>query len=161
METHARIKCHNKRVIFSVYFETNWYVWKKRNDIGHWYLYVFRQVWKSVFLWNSNVDKVKRNVVTQNYENCGLKMTNIQNYLDGLKTTWIRRLITTDYASWKNISFAIMDINKLLTTGIDFLNKTIDNIKKPFLERCSRSLEKITRKVCMFRQGLYKTTFMV
>ena len=101
------------------------------------------------FLWNSNVDKVKRNVVTQNYENGGLKMINIQNYIDGLKTTWIRRLITTDDASWKNISFAIMDIDKLLTTGIDILNKTIDNIKNSFWKDVLVAWKKLREKsVC-------------
>ena len=44
------------------------------------------------FLWNSGPDKIKRNVVIQNYENGGLRMTSLGTFMTSLKLTWIRRL---------------------------------------------------------------------
>jgi hypothetical protein len=40
--------------------------------------------------------KIKRKVVTQKYMYAygGLKMVNLDSYIKGLKSTWVRRLVT-------------------------------------------------------------------
>ena len=45
------------------------------------------------FIWENKPDKIKRDILTQAYELGGLKMLDIENYIKGLKLTWIRRLI--------------------------------------------------------------------
>jgi hypothetical protein len=45
------------------------------------------------FLWNSNVDKIKRKQTTQKYPKGGLNMIGINNYIQGLKSSWIKKLL--------------------------------------------------------------------
>lgn len=45
------------------------------------------------FLWNSKVDKIKRKQITQDYEMGGLIMVDIDNYIKGLKSSWIKRIV--------------------------------------------------------------------
>ena len=59
-------------------------------------------------------------------------MPNILNYSHGLKTTWINRLISTGDTSWKNIVGQYIDINKLLSTGQDFIDIVVKNVTNPF-----------------------------
>ena len=84
------------------------------------------------FLWGSKVDKIKRNVITQPFDVGGLNMPNILNYIHGLKATWIKRLISTGDTSWKNIVGQYIDINKLLSTGQDFIDIVVKNVTNQF-----------------------------
>ena len=45
------------------------------------------------FLWNSKGDKIKRNVITQNYGNGGLRMIDIKSFNRALKCVWIREYL--------------------------------------------------------------------
>lgn len=46
-----------------------------------------------LFLWNSDFDKVKRKIVIQKNSQKGLKMLDLENYIEELKYTWIRRIL--------------------------------------------------------------------
>lgn len=46
------------------------------------------------FIWKGGPDRVKREVLTQNYENGGLKMVDIELFNTALKLTWIRKFFT-------------------------------------------------------------------
>ena len=48
------------------------------------------------FIWQSKVDKVKRDILIQEYEDWGLKMINLNHYICSLKCTWIRRLTSSE-----------------------------------------------------------------
>ena len=52
------------------------------------------------FIWQNKPDRIKREILTQTYLNGGIKMLNIQHFMTALKSTWIRRLFTTN-AKWK------------------------------------------------------------
>lgn len=52
------------------------------------------------FLWKSKVDKIKRKQITQEYSDGGLKMIEINNYIQSLKSSWIRRLINSPNSKW-------------------------------------------------------------
>ena len=61
------------------------------------------------FLWNSKVDKVRRNVTTQDYFSGGLKMVDINSFIISLKCSWIKRLTScTCYSNkqWMDMFFA-------------------------------------------------------
>jgi hypothetical protein len=70
------------------------------------------------FVWNSKRDKIKRLVLTKSYEEGGLKMVNITNYIKGLKLTWLRRYINYN-GNWG--IFADRYLPKdILSTGDNF-----------------------------------------
>ena len=45
------------------------------------------------FIWNGT-DRIKRDILCKEYTQGGLKMINVEAFINSLKTTWIRRLIT-------------------------------------------------------------------
>ena len=53
------------------------------------------------FMWNSKIDKIKRKVITKNYTCGGLKMIDLDQYIKGLKCTWIRRILKDSHSNWK------------------------------------------------------------
>ncbi len=58
------------------------------------------------FIWDDKPDKVKREVLTQTHNRGGLKMLNIENYIKGLKLTWIRRMTINNTKLVKLLSFS-------------------------------------------------------
>ena len=44
------------------------------------------------FIWQNKPDKLKRDLITQEYQDGGIKMINITNCIAALKATWIRRV---------------------------------------------------------------------
>lgn len=48
------------------------------------------------YIWEGKPDKIKRDILCQNRVLGGLKMLNIEAYIQGLKLTWIRRLLGSD-----------------------------------------------------------------
>ena len=55
------------------------------------------------FIWNNKPSKVKRTVLCQDILDGGLKMINIEKYIDALKLNWIKRLINENNMHWKVI----------------------------------------------------------
>ena len=54
------------------------------------------------FVWNGKGDKIKRNVMINDYAEGGLKMIDIQSFSKALKATWIRKYLdTTNQGKWK------------------------------------------------------------
>lgn len=43
------------------------------------------------YLWSSGPDKIKRNIITQKYEKGGLRFINLENFMNAIKLTWLRR----------------------------------------------------------------------
>ena len=48
------------------------------------------------FLWNKKPSKLKQTTVIKQYGECGPKMINIRAFMEALKLTWVRRLLTVD-----------------------------------------------------------------
>ena len=78
------------------------------------------------FIWQSSTDRIKREVLCQEYCKGGLKMTQLNNYIYGLKISWIRRLINGN--SKYKILFETVHTNvkDILSRGEMY----IDEIKK-------------------------------
>ena len=54
------------------------------------------------FLWNGKGDKIKRDVMINDYPNGGLKMIDIQSFSKSLKVTWIKKYLDTEnQGKWK------------------------------------------------------------
>ena len=90
------------------------------------------------FLWNSKVDKVRRNVTTQDYFSGGLKMVDINSFIISLKCSWIKRLTSCTSLSnkpWIDIFFAVNGKNSLVHLydfGDTFVHKYLMNINNAF-----------------------------
>ena len=44
------------------------------------------------FIWDSKPDKIKRSVIMQDYKNGGLRLINIDYFIEALKAGWVRRI---------------------------------------------------------------------
>ena len=45
------------------------------------------------FVWQSSTDRIKRDVLMQDFEQGGLRMIHLENYINALKLGWVRRLL--------------------------------------------------------------------
>ena len=85
------------------------------------------------FIWNDKPDKIKRNLLIQNYNNGGLKMIDLVKFIRALKITWIRRLLSSQQASWKSLfQISILPINNLTIFESSYILKCIKRIKNVF-----------------------------
>ena len=58
-------------------------------------------------VWNGKGDKIKRNVMINDYSQGGLKLIDIFSFTKPLKATWIKKYLDTgNGGSWKNVSDA-------------------------------------------------------
>ena len=56
------------------------------------------------FIWDGKPDKIKRNLIIQDYAKGGLKMVDIYSYINSLKTKWIKRIIdNNNTGNWKEL----------------------------------------------------------
>ena len=65
------------------------------------------------FIWNKNVEKIKRNTLTKDYKNGGMRMIDIQKQMFSFRLKWLGRLL--NYAeenneTWKRMSFYWFDL---------------------------------------------------
>ena len=98
------------------------------------------------FLWKSNVDKIKRKVVTQKYAQGGLKMVNIVSYITALKSTWIRKIIYNNNSKWKKLLENSVEIDKLLNTGSEYLSHLQENVQNDFWRDVLKAFQEIQEK---------------
>jgi len=66
----------------------------------------------NAFIWKG-VDKVTRNQMMQDYDKGGVRMVDIQSYIQALKSTWIRRLILKNGAEWVFLFCKITKIKRI------------------------------------------------
>jgi len=54
------------------------------------------------FIWDDKPDKIKRKRLHQPYENGGLKLTDINNFLNAIKAGWVKRFLDkNNHGKWK------------------------------------------------------------
>ena len=69
------------------------------------------------FVWQNKGDKIKRTKLVQKYEKDGLKMVDLKAFIDSMKLTWLKRLMTSE-ADWTHVAYKeLPDVRKLLTYG--------------------------------------------
>jgi hypothetical protein len=56
------------------------------------------------FIWANKPDKIKRKRLTQDYENGGIKLTDIDCFLNAIKASWVKRYLDKNNKSkWKTL----------------------------------------------------------
>ena len=84
------------------------------------------------FIWQSSTDRIKREILMQDYSKGGLKMLNIKNYIVALKTTWIRRLVTKDSKYINIFETQYPKVNDLIIRGAAYIKQWQKGIKNRF-----------------------------
>lgn len=84
------------------------------------------------FLWNNGPDKVKRNVITQDFENGGLRMVDLSHFIQALKITWLRRLSRCNNKYFSLIETICPFINTYKQYGSDYVKIKLKIISNPF-----------------------------
>ena len=82
------------------------------------------------FLWNGP-SKVKQSVVVKQYHEGGLKMINIRAFMNGLKISWLRKVILNG-GKWKLIICQEMNMTKIINLGNEYIDKCQNSISNVF-----------------------------
>lgn len=75
------------------------------------------------FIWQSPTDRIKREVLCQDYFNGGLKMVELNSYINALKIGWIRRLITTNSKYKILFETNYTHIKELMNRGVTYIEE--------------------------------------
>ena len=84
------------------------------------------------FIWGCNTIKIKNTVCIQDYESGGLKVLDLKSHITSLKTTWIRRYLTSINGKWKNMLETICNTSILFSTGGQYINSCCERITNKF-----------------------------
>ena len=97
------------------------------------------------FIWENKPDKIKREILCLEHKFGGLKMLDIEEYIKGLKLTWVRRLLKNNTKLKKLIeSTENIDIEKLVFLGPP--NKCKNPFWKEIFEAWTEMLNKLKPK---------------
>ena len=84
------------------------------------------------FLWDGKCDKIKRKKLVQSYERDGLNMVDIRSFLDSMKLSWLKRLMTSK-ADWTHIAgVQLPNPAQLITYGKEKLKSIKNKASNPF-----------------------------
>ena len=54
------------------------------------------------FIWDGKPEKIRRQTLIQDYQNGGLKMIDINKFINSLKASWVKRILdTSNSGSWR------------------------------------------------------------
>ena len=84
------------------------------------------------FLWDGKPSKYRKEILEYPYNLGGLQLHNLQRFSLSLKTTWLRRIVTSD-SGWNTFALAY-EIDKCWLYGDNYLEEKKIN-KEYFLER--------------------------
>lgn len=84
------------------------------------------------FLWSNSRDKVKRNIITQDYKYGGLKMIDLKCFINSLKVTWLRRLINSNNKFSNFIDITCPFISHIFKFGSDYIRSKLRQDINPF-----------------------------
>ena len=107
------------------------------------------------FLWGNKV-KIKKNVVIKQYTEGGLKMVNLQAFIEALKLTWIRRLLNTD-RKWQDFIKLDLEVEKLVGCNTEYIKKKINKMKNNFWIDVLKGFIKFNEKNIMDEETILKT----
>lgn len=62
----------------------------------------------------------------------GLKMVDIDYYIKGLKSSWIKRIVNGKKAKWIQLLEHQINPDKTLYLGSDYMNTLLKELKNPF-----------------------------
>ena len=97
------------------------------------------------FIWNNKPDKVKRIYITQDYQDAGLKMVHLENFIMSLKIRWIDKLLKYDSVDFILLfEKTISPIGKLFNLGTDWTKLLAQKLTNTFWKEVLLSWIKLT-----------------
>lgn len=97
------------------------------------------------FLWHGRA-KIKQSVVVKQYFEGGLKMINLNAFVDALKITWVRRLIQWDN-NWQVFIKHTISVEKLLSCGSEYIKEIYNKTNNEFWKDVFKALSKFDDSV--------------
>ena len=83
------------------------------------------------FLWSGKADKKKGSILTQDYNNGGLRKVDLENFIYSMKITWIRRYIHKPKTYFSIFNFKYPFMNDFQNFGAKFISTKIKRINNP------------------------------
>ena len=96
-------------------------------------------------LWKSKVNKVKREILTQDYEKGIIEMINLKHYAQGLKTSWVKRILR-EKGKWKIVSKQLADSEKLINCGTVYKEIVISKLHNKFWKGVFEAQKMVKKK---------------
>ena len=91
------------------------------------------------FIWTNNVHKVKKSTIIALIEDGGLGMIDLKSCYQAAKGSWVRRLLNNDNSKWKELTWAMLDINAKRLININNLESNVKG-KSLFHARTAKCL---------------------
>ena len=66
------------------------------------------------FMWDDKPDKVNRQQICKDYLHGGLKMLDLEKFIESLKLTWIKHLVRDFESPWANLINSQLNLSKKL-----------------------------------------------
>ena len=84
------------------------------------------------FIWKSSTDRIKREVLIQDFEQGGLRMIHLEKYVYALKLGWVRRLVKSE-SKYKTLFQNLYEnVENILTTGDTYIEELKNNCRNKF-----------------------------
>ena len=90
------------------------------------------------FLWNKK-SKIKKDVIVNQYAKGGLKMTNLNAFMNALKSPWVRRILTSD-SKWQEFMKIHLNLEKLMSCDTEHIRETYNTISNEFWKDVLKSV---------------------
>ena len=84
------------------------------------------------FVWQSSTDRIKRDVLMQDFEQGGLRMIHLENYINALKLGWVRRLLLNDSRYKLLFQSIYVNVESLLNRGDTYIKEIRNNCRNKF-----------------------------
>ena len=99
------------------------------------------------FIWQNKPEKIKREILIQDYNKGGIKMLHFSNFMMALKASWIKRLLTSD-SKWVTLFQAVTKLKTedMFKFGDNFIQRKQKLIKNIFWKNVLQSWIKIQQK---------------
>ena len=108
------------------------------------------------FIWNNKNDKVKREVMTLDFDDGGLNMIDLKTYIHSLKLTWIRRILNTE-GIWQNLLLQQFNLNNIINYGVEYLNIIISKQSNKFWKDALMAWQEMQKKENLYLKNLELT----
>ena len=100
------------------------------------------------FIWQNKPDKIKRDLITQEYQEGGIKLINITNFIAALKATWIRRVLMNKSKGHNLFQVSTgITVNDIVIYGDSFIKKKKQQITNTFWKDVPLSYAKVQQKL--------------
>lgn len=107
------------------------------------------------FLWNNN-PKIKKSVVVKEFAEGGLKMINVNAFINALKSTWIRRIISSN-GKWQESTKLYINMEKLTSCNIEYIKNVYDKIDNKFWKDVFKAFLDINCKIEIDQDHILKS----